>query len=362
MLSLEDIGWSEFFIGGDDGVFNISSSSSGIDRNKLNYDSRVDFYKTPYITRTDISNGVNLFIPEKQDEKYKSNAGGVITIGLDTQTVFYQPHRFYTGQNIQVLKNPNINKYTASFIIPLLKIQMEKFNWGGNGATLGRLNRTKIVLPVDNNEKPDWQYMEKYSKRLVTKKIERYLEYSDRELARLKYKKITPLKEKTWSEFFIDQIVKVMPGRRLTKANMVVGKTPFIGSTDSNNGITNFVSNDNNSKDKNILGVNYNGSVVENFYHPYTAIFSDDVKRLRFKHIDGNKFLYLFLKNCILQQKNKYQYAYKFNERRLRRQKIMLPVNDNGQPDYEYMSQYIMNLEYMKRKKYLEYVKAKKSA
>lgn len=41
---------------------------------------------------------------------------------------------------------------------------------------------------------------------------------------------------------------------------------------------------------------------------------------------------------------------------RLKRQKIMLPVNDDGKPDYEYMSQYIINLEYLKRKKYLDYL------
>ena len=43
------------------------------------------------------------------------------------------------------------------------------------------------------------------------------------------------------------------------------------------------VSNTNNSLDRNVLGVNYNGSVVENFYHPYEAIFSDDVKRIHWQ-------------------------------------------------------------------------------
>ena len=46
----------------------------------------------------------------------------------------------------------------------------------------------------------------------------------------------------------------------------------------------------------------------------------------------------------ILQQKNKYSYAYKFNSTRMKRQIIMLPVNDAGHPDYEYMEQYIKNL------------------
>lgn len=101
--------------------------------------------------------------------------------------------------------------------------------------------------------------------------------------------------------------------------------------------------------------MNYNGSVVENFYHPYVAIFSDDVKRLSLKDIKGEKHHYLFLKTEILKQKSKYQYAYKFNEKRMKRQKIMLPVNDEGAPDYEYMKQYMINLEYKKRKEFIDF-------
>ncbi|MBS9782175.1 MAG: hypothetical protein KGV43_00015 [Arcobacter sp.] len=55
----------------------------------------------------------------------------VISIGLDTQTVFYQNSKFYTGQNIQILSNQNLNYENAMFIIPLLKIQRQKFSGGG---------------------------------------------------------------------------------------------------------------------------------------------------------------------------------------------------------------------------------------
>ena len=48
------------------------------------------------------------------------------------------------------------------FISPLLKLQMKKFDWGGNGATLSRLKALKILLPVNESNKPDWEYMEKF--------------------------------------------------------------------------------------------------------------------------------------------------------------------------------------------------------
>lgn len=137
---------------------------------------------------------------------------------------------------------------------------------------------------------------------------------------------------------------------------MVVGKRPFIGSTDSRNGITNYIANKNASLDRNVLGVNYNGGTAISFYHPYECVFSDDVKRFHLKEYTDNKFVLLFFKTIILQQKNKYSYAYKFNSTRMKRQIIMLPVNDAGNPDYEYMEQYIKNLMIKKYKAYLEYV------
>jgi hypothetical protein len=158
----------------------------------------------------------------------------------------------------------------------------------------------------------------------------------------------------------MEEIFKIFAGKRLTKALMKRGKMPFIGASDSNNGITEWTSNTNVSLDKNVLGVNYNGSVGETFYHPYNALFSDDVKRFILKGEEGNQYIYLFLKGIILKQKTKYEYGYKFNEERMKRQKILLPVNSEEQPDYEYMEKYMRAKEAEKLRRYLEYLKKKK--
>ena len=148
-----------------------------------------------------------------------------------------------------------------------------------------------------------------------------------------------------WKEFRLEDIFTIDPGVRLTTANMTMGKRPFIGATDSNNGITAFVDNTNKSLDSNVLGVNYNGSVVENFYHPYEAIFSDDVKRLHLKEVENNKYICLFIKQSLLKQKAKYQYGYKFNGERMKRQYIMLPSTPKGTPDYTFMEEYMRQKE-----------------
>ena len=138
------------------------------------------------------------------------------------------------------------------------------------------------------------------------------------------------------------------------------GNTPFIGASDSNNGITEWVNNRNDSVDKDVLGVNYNGSVCESFYHPYQCLFSDDVKRLHCKQqlsANSSKYIYLFLKQAILQQKVKYTYGYKFNAQRMSRQIILLPVTPDGTPDYTYMENYMRSLEAQQLCHYLTYKK-----
>lgn len=164
------------------------------------------------------------------------------------------------------------------------------------------------------------------------------------------------LHSKEWKEFWLEDIVDIKSGVILTKANQRDGNIPFIGSTNNCNGITNFIINRNDSLDNNVLGVNYNGSVVENFYHPYQAVFSDDVKRIHWKDKGkDNEYTYLFLKQAILKQKEKYAYGYKFNASRMNRQKILLPINDSGDLDFDYIEKYMQIKEIKEQYKILDY-------
>lgn len=169
---------------------------------------------------------------------------------------------------------------------------------------------------------------------------------------------LIPLADKKWKPFFIggkNGLFEIYSGKRLTASNMNDGGCPFIGATDSNNGITNWVSNKNETYDSNVLGVNYNGSVVENFYHPYYCIFSDDVKRLHLRNYEDNPFVLLFFSRLILMQKAKYTYGYKFNGARMNRQKILVPITSGGDPDYDYMEKYSKNLMRKKIQSYIDY-------
>lgn len=56
---------------------------------------------------------------------------------------------------------------------------MEKFSWGSNGATLTRLRRSKICLPINENNEPDYKYMSEYINNLEIEMLEQYKKYID---------------------------------------------------------------------------------------------------------------------------------------------------------------------------------------
>ncbi|MGL5383491.1 MAG: restriction endonuclease subunit S [Culicoidibacterales bacterium] len=167
------------------------------------------------------------------------------------------------------------------------------------------------------------------------------------------------LNDKKWDEFTLESLFTIESGTRLTNANKIEGRIPFIGAVDNSNGTTGFVGNKNSSLDKNVLGVNYNGAPCIAFYHPYECVFTDDVKRLHLKDIEDDANTLLFFKTIVMQQRSKYSYGYKFKEKRMLRQKIVVPVTDTGEADYDYMSSYVEQKREEKLSKYKAYVQAK---
>ena len=308
----------------------------------------------PYISSTSENNGVDAFIGNEtgvrkfEDVLTLANSGSV-------GSTFYQQFEFVASDHVTALKSENADKYAYLFLSTVVKRLEEKYSFNRE-INDTRIKREKVILPADKEGNPNFQYMSDFVKKLELDKVQEVLEY-----IYIYIRMMNILEEKvceiSWKDFWIEDVCEIKSGVRLTKANQEIGLRPFVGASDSDNGVTAFVSNKNKSLDANVLGVNYNGSVVENFYHPYEAIFSDDVKRLRWKdEIYGNKYTYLFLKQMILSQKIKYAYGYKFNGERMKRQKIMLPVAETGLQDYDYMTSYMQKQELEQIFKILNYL------
>lgn len=341
MLDLHDREWKEFYL---------RDIFPDIQRGKRLKTADHIQGSIPYVSSSAINNGVDAFIGNGGKVRKFEECLTLANSGSVGKT-FYHSYEFIASDHVTSLKSDKLNKYSYLFIATIVQRLEEKYSFNREINDV-RINKEKIVLPVDESGNPDYAFMEQYIKERERQIIQNYIGYirHDAQIGG----KITPLNQKEWKEFYLCDIFTIRPGKRLTKSNMKSGTTPFIGASDSNNGVTAFVSNTNVSKDSNVLGVNYNGSVVENFYHPYTCIFSDDVKRFALREHNGNEYVYLFMKTVILQQKSKYAYGYKFNEERMQKQMILLPTTANGQPDYDYMEQYVKRLFSALKLQYLQ--------
>jgi len=300
------------------------------------------------ISAKDRNNGFNFATqPNNNETIYKD----VLTINNNGSVgcSYYHPYNFIATSDVTILKtSENISKHAKIFITRVLSKFSEKYAYGYKISN-DRLKKQPIMLPIDSSGDPNWKFMEEYVKQAEKRQGQLVLDYCkeqlDRCLATLRGD-VTSRENVKWKAFKIEDVFEINSGIRLTKKDQQDGKIPFVGASDSNNGITAFVSNINSSIDKNVLGVNYNGSVVYNFYHPYTALFSDDVKRLHLKNVSYEKReVYLFLKQMIFQQRVKYAYGYKFNGERMKAQPILLPATMQGTPDFRFMECFILQEE-----------------
>ena len=146
-----------------------------------------------------------------------------------------------------------------------------------------------------------------------------------------------------WDSFLISDIAEIISGRGIFEDERIPGNIPYVTSSAMNNGVTDFTGSVNDTLESECISVNSNGSVGYAFYHPYEALFSVDCRKLRPKY--KNKYASIFIAASIMLQTEKYNYGYKLGTARLMRQKIMLPVNQNGEPDYAFMERFMKQKE-----------------
>lgn len=155
----------------------------------------------------------------------------------------------------------------------------------------------------------------------------------------------------------LDIFPSIQRGKRLIKDNQISGNVPYVSSTAMNNGIDNFIQYDSKKmrKFKNCLSVANSGSVGSSFYEPFEYIASDHITHL--KNDKFNQYIYFFIATMTNRWSQKYNFNREINDPRISREKILLPVNSNDEPDYIYMEKYIKNIFYKKYSDYLKYVK-----
>lgn len=147
-----------------------------------------------------------------------------------------------------------------------------------------------------------------------------------------------------WESYELGKLFKIEKGKRLTKADMIEGSDNFLGAIDSNNGVRQKIAAERLWK-SNCITVNYNGSVGEAFYQSEPFWASDDVNVLYPSGWILNKYIGLFIATVIKAERPKFNYGRKWKKEVMKKSVIKLPTK-NGEPDWDYMENYIKSLPY----------------
>ena len=152
-----------------------------------------------------------------------------------------------------------------------------------------------------------------------------------------------------------DIFSEISRGKISNLRNISDGNTLIVAASGTNEGFSCF-SNDEPAS-KNAMTISFNGvGTGTAFVHNYYFNLNSDCGLVKTKE-PISLYALRFIAVSINLNKSKFNYGYKANENRILRQTILLPVKDDGQPDYKFMEDYIKELMTKKRKQYLDYCK-----
>lgn len=309
--------------------------------------------ETPYVSSTAANNGVDNFIGNSKGIRIFENCLTLANSGSVGSTFFHH-YTFVASDHVTALILEKPNKYIYLFLSGIIRRLEEKYSFNRE-INDKRIQREKILLPVNSDGLPDWQFMEDFMKQIERDKIAAVLNYYNNSLnnnnLRWGVERWMP-SENRWAAFAIQDICEIVSGQDIYERERIAGNTPYITATANNNGIGYFISNQNTTLEKDCISVNRNGSVGYAFFHPYHALFGNDTRKLRPKYL--NKYTSLFLTACIEKQRVKYGYGYKMGTERLKKQKILLPVNVENQPDWTNIERFMQRIELEKIVCYLK--------
>lgn len=323
----------------------------------IEYGNQFDFSKMEctdepsainFISRGSTNNGfVSKVQRYKDTEPYPA---GLITVTMGGSYLlasFVQPAPFYTAQNIKVLR-PKYDMSLAEKLFYCAAIQHNRFRYHSHAREANSTFDT-IIVPSPNE----------IPKSFLNSKISPY------DVSPLS-NSIINLDTSNWQYFRFKDIFEIRKGFYNKKPEHVVGGSiPFIGATDSNNGITSYCDIDTIEKtsktgDSNnaplseklfksdCITVSNNGSIGFAFFQSQEFTCSHDVNPLYLLDRHLNIYIAMFLCTVIELERYRWAYGRKWRPARMPESLIKLPVTPKGKPDWDFMESFIQSRPYSK--------------
>lgn len=328
-----------------------------------------------YIGAIDSNNGLSAWVGNNA----YIHSSNTITVSYNGSIgyAYYQDKEFWATDDVNVLYPKfKLNKNIALFLCSIIQKEQYRFCYGRKWDK-ELMEESKIKLPSIKNENnefvPDWQWIENYVKETIIPKLPSksksvwQQQFNSKPLLSKKLE----LKVAEWKWFRYDEVFEICKGfyNKKPKENPQ-GKIPFIGATDSNNGVTSMhdmetielasktgeapnAALEDKIFDSNSITVSNNGSVGYAFYQPKDFTCTHDVNPLYLNkkwRKELNVYISMFL--CSLIEKERFRWAYgrKWRPVRMPDSLIKLPAIKTAageyEPDWQWMEDYIKGLPY----------------
>lgn len=304
----------------------------------------------PFVSRQSVNNGVVCHVKRMEDVEPNPAHTLSIAVSGSVLSTFYHDYEYYSGRDVYIAR-PKIEMTAKEMLYYAFIIEQNKFRYNyGRGA-----NRTFRDIEI-----PDYDTLPKYLKSFSTT-----IPFEEKPIVSSEFK----LQTSTWRWFRYDEIFEIRKGFYNKKPENHSGdEIPFIGAVDNNNGVSEYYAiqdieeasktgDENNVplRDKifegNCITVSNNGSVGYAFYQKRPFTCTHDVNPLYILpkwNQTMNPYIAMFL--CSLIEKERYRWTYgrKWRPKRMPSSLIKLPVTNTGEPDWQFMENYIKSLPYSK--------------
>lgn len=365
MKNLDEKNWRPFTV---DYLFPNKQSTKGETTGQLVLGDDV-----PYIAAAKNNNGY-AYMCKATNEKWISSGNAMVFVELGDGAAgiaHYVPMDFIgmsgktsAGYSQSLTEDNGI--FIANCLSANKKIFSHGHSWTGN-----RLKNSKAMLPSIDDAQPDYKYMETYTQTKRAAMLQRYCFYIEKQLAKLgEIVDIPALNEKTWGAFSIVKLFDSIAKGKISNASKLV-KTDYrgieyIAATNRNNGCLYFLE-DNKTTRSMLQNGNCIGFIKDGDGSAGYAIYKREKFTSTVNVIYGysswlNEYNGLFFVTTQDMIQSKYSHGNKRNKEHLSKDKVMLPINEAGNPDYAYMEQYAKNLMIKKYKQYLNFIANKYSA
>ncbi len=283
-----------------------------------------------FISRTEKNNGISAFV--QRDEKINCNKANTLSVagGGSVLSTFYQAEEYYSGRDIYIL----IPKYDFSpeemlFYAYCIRRNKYRYNYGRQA------NKTLKDILIPERMPVDWED-------ITINKLNRLV--------------ITPIKENQldlnlahWKAFKLIDIFR-LEKCRCSSATDLLGEGEdvyYIGAKKSHNGVMSKVVNEMSliSKGNCIVFIgDGQGSVGFTNYQPVDFIGSTTLTCGYNENL--NPYVGLFLVTVLDKERYRYNYGRKYGKDQLSQAKIELPSTPEGNPNWNFMENYIKSLPY----------------